>query len=80
MIDKTVEITEFIKKHYTPGTIENTDSKLQLSTSGVLLMLFQVFPIGSVDDFEMHQILTTLNFEPQKKDVNEFVWCLKEKC
>lgn len=79
MIDKTPEITAFLKKYYTPGTINDTDEKSQLRNYEVLDLLFQVFPSGCIDQYELHQILTTLGYEPQKRGLHDFVWCLKEK-
>lgn len=78
MIDKTLEITAFLKKHYLPTTIQDSKDELQLSTSGVLNLLFQIFPSGCIDDYDLHQLLTTLGYEPQKRGVTDFVWCLKE--
>ena len=78
MIDKTIEIKAFLKAHYTPGTIEDTEEELQLSTTGVLNLLFQIFPSGCIDDYDLHVILTRLGYIPQKKSIKEFVWCLKE--
>lgn len=78
MIDKTSEITQFIKKHYAPGSISSTPSELQLSSSEVLLLLFQVFPTGCIDDYDLFEILTTLGFEPQKINSTSFVWCFEE--
>ncbi|WP_299012010.1 hypothetical protein [uncultured Polaribacter sp.] len=78
MIDKTLEITAFLKKHYLPTTIQDAKDELQLSTSEVLNLLFQIFPTGCIDDYDLHQLLTTLGYEPQKRGVTDFVWCLKE--
>lgn len=78
MIDKTLEITEFLKKHYLPSNIQESKEELQLSTSGVLNLLFQIFPVGCIDDYDLHQLLTTLGYEPQKRGITDFVWCLKE--
>ena len=78
MIDKTLEITSFLKKHYSPSNLQETKEELQLSTSGVLNLLFQIFPTGCIDDYDLHQLLTTLGYEPQKRGVVDFVWCLKE--
>jgi hypothetical protein len=78
MIDKTIEITSFLKKHYTPGTIEDTNTEFQFYLSQVLNLLFKVFPKGCIDDYDLHQILTSLGYFPQRKSANEFVWCLKE--
>ena len=78
MIDKTLEITSFLKKHYSPSTLQDTKPELQLSTSEVLNLLFSTFPTGCIDDYDLHHLLTTLGYEPQKRSVVEFVWCLKE--
>lgn len=78
MIDKTLEITSFLKKHYSPSNIQDTNDELQLSTTGVLNLLFTIFPSGCIDDYDLHQLLTTLGYEPQKRGVVDFVWCLKE--
>ncbi len=78
MIDKTAEITSFLKAHYTPGTLLDTNKELQLSTIEVLDMLFQIFPVGCIDDYDLHDILTRLGYAPKKRGIKEFVWCLKE--
>lgn len=78
MIDKTFEISAFLKKHYEPSSIEETAEELQLSTQEVLNFLFKIFPIDCIDDYELHTILTTLNYTPQKRKTTDFVWCLKE--
>lgn len=79
MIDKSSEIKAFFKKHYLPGELKTTKKKLQLSSSNVLRLLFQVFPVDFIDDYELHEILTQLGYSPQKKGASGFVWCLKEK-
>ena len=78
MIDKTIEITAFLKQHYSPSTLNDKKPELQLSTQDVLSLLFQVFPVGCIDDYDLHQLLTTLGYEPQKRGVKAFVWCFKE--
>ena len=78
MINKSIEITAFLKQHYSPSTLKETKLELQLTTKEVLDLLFQIFPIGCIDDYELHQLLTTLGYEPQKKGPANFVWCLKE--
>jgi hypothetical protein len=78
MIDKTLEIINFFKQYYSPGNIDNTLEDLQLTTSGVLELLFQIFPKDCIDDYDLHSILTQLNYTPQKKGIKEFVWCLKQ--
>ncbi|MFV9552078.1 hypothetical protein [Algibacter sp. PT7-4] len=78
MIDKTLEIKSFIKKHYSPSNLKQAKKELQLSTSDVLNLLFQIFPTGCIDDYDLHEILTSLGYEPQKQGVANFVWCLKE--
>lgn len=79
MIDKTSEIKAFLSEHYLPGELKSTKKDLQLSSRDVLTLLFQVYPIGCIDDYELHEILTQLGYSPQKKGTSEFVWCLKEK-
>ncbi len=78
MIDKTLEIKAFLKGHYCPGSLEDTKPELQLNTSGVLQLLFQIFPIDCVDDYDLHNLLVQLGYTPRKKGSIEFVWCLKE--
>lgn len=78
MIDKTQEIKAFIKKHYSPGTPETSPPELQLTTNALLSLLFQTFPIGCVDDYDLAEILKQLGYEPQKRGVTDFVWCLVE--
>ena len=78
MINKTLEITAFLKKHYSPGKLNKSKKNHQLSTDEVLSLLFGVFPFGCIDDYELHEILSTLGYEPQKKNSTVFVWCLDE--
>lgn len=78
MIDKTIEITAFIKKYYTPGTIEDTEPDFQLKLSEVLDLLFQVFPNECIDEYDLHQILTSIGYKPHRKGPKDFVYCLKE--
>ena len=78
MIDKTIEIQAFLKQHYVPAKLEDTKKELQLSTPEVLSFLFKIFPKDCIDDYELHNILTTLNYTPQKRNTTEFVWCLGE--
>lgn len=79
MIVKTNEIASFLEKHYTPGVLDETKAELQLSTSEVMNLLFNVFPTDCIDEFEMHEVLTSLGYTPQKKSAVEFVWCFVEK-
>ena len=78
MIDKTVEIKAFLKKHYSPGDLGNSKKELLLNSDEVLCLLFQVFPNGCIDDYDLFDILKSLNYEPQKKNSTKFIWCLIE--
>lgn len=78
MIDKTLEIKSFIKKNYSPGNIIESPKELQLNTDDILLMLFEVFPNGCIDDYELFNILKELGYVPQKRSTSEFCWCLIE--
>ena len=78
MIDKISDIKRFLKEHFSPGDLQNTKEALQLTSSEVLSLLFQVFPHDCIDDYDLHSILTQLDYTPQKKSSKEFVWCLKE--
>lgn len=76
MIDKTPQITAFIKKHYVPGTVEN--NQLKETSSGFLSILFDVFPMDCIDTDDLYNILTGLGYEPQFVKVDELYWCLAE--
>ncbi|NKI28257.1 hypothetical protein HCG49_17015 [Arenibacter sp. 6A1] len=78
MIDKTLEIKAFIKANYCPGTLNNTKPELQLNNHAILELLFQVFPVGCIDDYDLQMLLGQLGYTPQKKDSLDFVWCLLE--
>lgn len=78
MIDKTQQITDFIKSNFSPATLENTSEELQLQSHELLTKLFQIFPVGCIDDYDLHEILTQLGYKPQKRNTLDFVWCLKE--
>lgn len=83
MIDTKPQVTAFIRENFTPATKENAIYKL--STKELLEMLFKVFPENSIDDYDLFDILTSLNYKPFKisgqstteTDI-QFVWCLKE--
>jgi len=77
MIDKTNQITDFIKKHFKPGTIEK--HSLKVVNSELLSILFDVFPQNCIDTDDLYDILTKLGYEPQKEKINKFYWCLLEK-
>jgi len=76
MIDKIPQITAFLKKHYTPGTIEK--HSLKETSSGLLSILFDVFPMDCIDTDDLYNILSAQGYEPQKAKVDEFYWCLLE--
>ena len=78
MIDKTQEIKAFLKKHYSPGTVENSIDELKLPTSALREYLFQVFPRDCIDDYDLAEILKQLGYEPHKIGSLQFVWCLIE--
>lgn len=80
MIDTKPQVTQFLRENFTSATLENATHKL--SSKDLLEMLFNVFPEGSIDDYDLYQILTTLNYKPLKQSVNKeitFVWCMLEK-
>lgn len=79
MLINKEEIKTFIENNYSPGTVETANQKLQLTSSSVLHLLFDIFPEGCIDDYDVYEILTSLNYKPQKKSANEFVWCFIEK-
>jgi hypothetical protein len=76
MIDKTPQITAFIKKFYLPGTIK--EHAIKVTSSELLAILFDVFPRNCIDTDELYDILTALDYEPQKENASEFYWCLRE--
>jgi len=78
MIDKTLEITAFLKEHYKPSNLQDAKPELQLTTQGILKLLFTIFPHGCIDDYDLHNILTNIGYIPQKRSITEFVWCLEE--
>lgn len=75
MIDKTEDIKQFLKENFKPSLVTDTEEELQLSSSEVLQMLFSVFPTDCIDTFDLHNILTSLGYTPQKKGSTTFVWC-----
>jgi len=78
MIEQTPAITDFLKKHYSPGDLESAPEELHLSTNEVLQLIFTVFPEGCIDDYDLIAILTTLGYEARKKSAVIFVWCFNE--
>lgn len=77
MIDKTEDIKAFFRENYLPSTINESEEDLQLNSAQVLEMLFSVFPEGCIDTYDLHQILTSLGYTPQKKAATIFVWCFE---
>lgn len=76
MIDKTPQITAFLKKHYTPGTIEK--HVLKETSSGLLHVLFDVFPMDCIDTDDLYNILVGLGYDPQMEKPDELYWCLAD--
>ena len=64
MIDATPQITAFIKANFKPSNLENATMKL--TTQQLLNLLFNVFPNGSIDDYDLYQILVNLQYTPFK--------------
>lgn len=89
MINKTAEIKEFLHANFQPGTLD--DFTIIRSSSGILTMLFDVFPRDCIDTYDLYEILISLHYAPQKiskKIENEegktntsisFYWILKER-
>jgi hypothetical protein len=82
MIDTSQAITQFLRENFTPATLEEATHKL--SSEDLLSLLFNVFPEGSIDTYDLYDILTTLNYKPVKQSFKKdktseisFVWCLK---
>lgn len=69
MIDKTQEIQRFLRKHFTPGTLE--DHTFLKTNHGVLNLLFDVFPEDCIDTYELHEIMTSLYYVPVKKSTEK---------
>lgn len=88
MIDKVPEIKAFLKTHFEPGSLD--DFTLIKTTGALLELLFDVFPRGCIDPFDLYDILTSLGYQPQKNSKTEklgedktvtiiqFAWVLKE--
>ena len=83
MIDTKPKVTAFLRENFTTATPESATHKL--SSEELLSMLFNVFPEGSIDTYDLYDILSSLNYKPykitsqsEKKETMEFLWCLKE--
>jgi hypothetical protein len=60
MYDYPEQIQAFIKEHFSPTGQEETC--LKMTSSDLLIFLFQVFPEGCISDYELHNILVYLGF------------------
>ncbi len=89
MLDTTPQITQFLKENFKPSNLLEATHKI--TTHQLLNLLFNVFPKGSVDDYDLYQILISLQYTPFRNTIeiknleteeiiNELslVWCLEE--
>lgn len=89
MIDATPQITQFLKENFKPSNL--LDATHKLTTHQLLNLLFNVFPKGSIDDYDLYQILISLQYAPFRNTIEikdleadeiitelSLVWCLEE--
>ncbi len=89
MIDTTPQITSFLKANFKPSNLFEATHKL--TTKELLDLLFNVFPNDSIDDYDLYQILISLQYQPfknsieienketlEKQTILSLVWCLEE--
>lgn len=89
MLDTTPQITAFLKANFKPSNLIEATHKL--TTNQLLELLFNVFPINSIDDYDLYQILISLQYQPFRNNINVtdavtketknimcLVWCLEE--
>ena len=61
MFDYPAEIYEFIKQNFEPTYPDLANAKF--TTDEFLGFLFQVFPVGCITDYELNEILISLDYE-----------------
>lgn len=61
MLDYSVTIEEFIKVNFEPSNPES--SNVKFTTEELLYFLFRTFPEGCISDYELNDILISLNYK-----------------
>jgi len=61
MFDYKEEIEKFIKQNFMPAYPDLANVKY--TTEEFLGFLFQVFPVGCISDYELNEILISLDYE-----------------
>lgn len=62
MYDYNEQIYEFVKQNFTPAYPDLANIKF--TTAEFLGFLFDTFPKGCISDYELNEILLSLDFEP----------------
>lgn len=60
MIDYTTELKQFIQDNFTPGTLITHD--FMITNEDLLVKLYAVFPVKSIGDYELTEVLTALHY------------------
>lgn len=61
MLDYLETITEFINQNFEPSNPESANVKL--NTDQLLDFLFRTFPVGCISDYDLNDILISLNYK-----------------
>jgi len=63
MLDYIATITEFLKENFNPSNPESANVKL--NTDQLLDFLFRTFPDGCISDYDLNEILISLEYKRQ---------------
>jgi len=70
MLDYIDTITEFLKENFNPSNPESANVKL--NTDQLLDFLFRTFPEGCISDYELNEILISLDYKRHTYVVETF--------
>ena len=77
MLDYIDTITEFLKENFNPSNPESANVKL--NTDQLLDFLFRTFPAGCITDYELNEILISLEYKRHTYVVETFKEIGKKK-
>ena len=77
MIDYTTELKNFIQDNFTPGTKDA--HAFGISNSDLLEKLYSVFPVKSIGDHELTEVLNELGYKRTVTTDSEFNWMFNHK-
>lgn len=77
MLDYIQTITEFLSENFKPSNPESANVKL--NTDQLLDFLFRTFPNGCISDYDLNDILVSLNYKRHTYVVESFTEVGKKK-